>query len=124
MRRLIGSLTLVLMLAACSSGPPAPPPTPPFTPAGVFDVSFDAMGQQMSGTMTIEGTDGAYTGGLTTNLGSLALTDFAVDGMAVTFSGSFGDFALAFSLAYEGEGFAGEMSIAGMGSGAITGVKR
>ena len=124
MKRLIGSLTLVLMLAACSSGPPAPPPPPPFTPAGVFDVSFDAMGQQISGTITIEDVDGAYTGSLSTDLGSLALTDFAVDGMAVTFSGSFADFALAFSLAYEGEGFAGEISIGGMGSGAITGVKR
>ena len=124
MKRLIGSLALVWIATACSSGPPAPPPPPPFTPAGVFDVSFDAMGQQISGTMTIEGTDGAYTGSLTTDLGSLALTDFAVDGMAVTFSGSFADFALGFNLNYESDGFAGEISISGMGSGVITGVKR
>lgn len=124
MKRLIGSLTLVLIGAACSSGPPAPPPLPPFTPAGVFDVSFDAMDQQVSGTMTIEEMDGAYTGSLTTDFGSVTLTDFAVDGMAVTSSGSFADFALAFSLNYEGDGFVGEISIGGMGSGAITGVKR
>jgi hypothetical protein len=74
--------------------------------------------------MTIEGTDGAYTGSLTTDLGSLALTEFAVDGTAVTFSGSLADFGLAFSLNYEGDGFAGEISIGGLGSGAITGVKR
>jgi hypothetical protein len=124
MKRLIGSLALVLMGTACSSGLPAPPPPPPFTPAGVFDVSFDAMGQQVSGTMTIEEMDGPYTGSLTTDFGSVALTDFAVDGMAVTFSGSFADFALAFSLNYEGDGFVGEISIGGMGSGTITGVKR
>jgi len=123
-KRLIGSLTLVLIGAACSSGPSAPPPPPPFTPAGVFDVSFEAMGQQISGTMTIEEMDGAYKGSITTDFGDVALTEFAVDGTAVTFSGSFADFALAFDLNYGGDGFAGEISIGGMGSGAITGVKR
>ena len=124
MKRLTGWLTIVLTVAACSSGPPAPPPPPPFTPAGVFDVSFDAMGQPVSGTMTIEEMDGAYTGSITTDFGTVALTDFAVDGTAVTFSGSFAQFALAFDVNYEGDGFAGEISIGGMGSGAITGVKR
>ena len=124
MKRLIGSLTLVLMAAACSSGPPAPPPPPPFTPAGVFDVSLNAMGQQISGTMTIEELNGAYTGSITSDFGSSALTDFVVDGMAVTFSGSFSQFAIAFDLTYEDDGFAGQISIGGMGSGPITGVKR
>lgn len=112
------------MVAACASGPPEPPPPPPFTPAGVFDVSFAAMGQQMSGTLTIEEIDGGYSGSLETDLGTLSLTDFTVDGTAVTFSGTFSGFALAFALAYEGEGFDGDISIGEMGSGAITGVRR
>jgi hypothetical protein len=82
------------------------------------------MGQQISGTLTIEEMDGAYSGSLATDLATLALTDFTVDGTAVAFSGTFSQFALAFALDYEGEGFAGEVSSGDMGSGSITGVKR
>ena len=121
MKRFATSFTLVLMVAACSLGSPAPPP---FTAAGVFDVSFDAMGTQMEGTMTIEEMDGAYTGSLTTDLGTVALTDFTVDGMAVTFEAVTPAFTLAFALTYEGEGFGGEISIGDLGSGPIAGVKR
>ena len=124
MKRFAMSFTLVLVVAACSSGPPEPPPPPPFTPAGVFDVSFDAMGQQMAGTITIEEMDGAYTGSLVTDLGTVALSEFAVDGMAVTFAGITPQFTLGFTVTYEGEGFAGEISIGELGSGSITGVKR
>ena len=82
------------------------------------------MAQQMYGTITIEEMDGAYTGSLSTDVGMVARSEFTIDATTVTFSETFAEFALAFSLAYEGEGFAGEISIGGMGSGAITGVKR
>lgn len=124
MKRFATTLTLVLMVAACSSGPPEPPPPPPFTAAGVFDVSFDAMGQQMAGTLTIEETDGAYSGSLTTDLGTVVLSAFVVDGMAVTFEGVTPQFTLAFKVNYEGEGFVGEISLGDLGSGSIAGVKR
>ena len=124
MKRVSVSAALAFIAAACSSGPPGPPPPPPFTPAGVFDVSFDAMGQKMYGTMTIEEMDGAHTGSLLTDVGTVALSEFTIDGTTVTFSGTFTEFALAFALAYEGEGFAGEIVIGDLGSGAITGVKR
>ena len=124
MKRFAMSFTLALMMATCSSGPPEPPPPPPFTAAGVFDVSFDAMGQQMSGTITIEEAAGAYSGSLTTDLGTVALSDFMVDGMAVTFEGVTPQFTLAFKVNYEGDGFVGEISIGDLGSGAIAGVKR
>ena len=124
MKRFAMSFTLVLVVAACSSGPPEPPPPPPFTAAGVFDVSFDAMGQQMSGTLTIEETDGAYSGSLTTDLGTVPLSDFVVDGMAVTFTGVSPQFTLGFKVNYEGDGFVGEISIGDLGSGSIAGVKR
>ena len=121
MKRFAVSFTLVLMVAACSSGPPAPPP---FSAAGVFDVSFDAMGQQLEGTLTIEEMDGAYSGSLTTDLGTVALSDFVVDGMAVTFAGVTPQFTLGFKVNYEGDGFLGEISIGDLGSGSIAGVKR
>ena len=124
MKRFATSFTLVLMVAACSSGPPEPPPPPPFTAAGVFDVSFDAMGQQMAGTLTIEEMDGAYSGSLTTDLGTVPLSDFVVDGMAVTFAGVTPQFTLGFKVNYEGDGFVGEISIGDLGSGSIAGVKR
>ena len=124
MKRFAMSATVVLMVAACSSAPPEPPPPPPFTPAGVFDVSVDAMGQQVAGTMTIEEKDGAYTGSLATEIGAVALSESAVDGTAVTFSGVTPQFSFAFTLTYEGEGFSGEISIGDLGSGTITGVKR
>jgi len=82
------------------------------------------MGQQMSGTLTIEAMDGGYSGSFATDFGTLPLTDFTVDGTAVTFSGTFSQFALAFTLAFAGEGFTGDVSMGDMGSGAITGVTR
>jgi hypothetical protein len=124
MKRFATTFTLVLMVAACSSGPPEPPPPPPFTAAGVFDVSFDAMGQQMAGTITIEEMDGAYSGSLTTDLGAVPLSDFMVDGMAVTFQGVTPDITIGFKVNYEGDGFVGEISLGDFGSGAIAGVKR
>ena len=121
MRRLAMSFALVLMVAACSSGPPAPPP---FTPAGVFDVSIDVMGTQMAGSMTIEEMDGAYTGSLETPQGTVALTDFALDGMEVTCTGTAGQFTIELTLTFEGDGFTGAMDLGDIGAGTISGVKR
>ncbi len=124
MKRFAMSFTLVLVVAACSSGPPEPPPPPPFTPAGVFDITIDAMGTEMAGSMTIEGMDGAYTGSLTIDLGTVALTDFAVDGMEVTFAGTTPQFSIEFTLTFEGDGFTGALDLGDIGTGSITGVKR
>ena len=120
MKRLAMSFTLVLMVAACSSGPPAPPP---FTPAGVFDVSFELFGQQIAGTITIEEMDGAYTGNLTIPIATVPLSEFTVDGSTVTFSGVSPQGTFVFTLTYEGEGFVGEIS-SDLGNTPITGVKR
>ncbi|HBD99698.1 MAG TPA: hypothetical protein DC060_16060, partial [Gemmatimonadetes bacterium] len=89
-----------------------------------FDVSFDAMGQQMAGTLTIEEMDGAYSGSLTTDLGTVPLSEFMVDGMAVAFQGVTPDITIGFEVNYEGDGFVGEISLGDFGSGAIAGVKR
>ncbi|MEE2899987.1 MAG: hypothetical protein VX815_16120 [Gemmatimonadota bacterium] len=124
MKRLVMTLALGLMVAACSSGPPEPPPPPPFTPAGSFDVSMNVMGMELAGTMTIEETDGMYSGSLDTPQGPLALTNFAVDGMEVTCVGDAGQFTIAFALTFEGDGFTGAMDLGDIGGGTITGTKR
>ena len=124
MKRLATTLTLGLIIAACSSGPPEPPPPPPFTPAGAFDISMNVMGMELAGTMTIAGAAGAFSGTLETPQGPLALTDFVVDGMEVTCVGDAGQFTIAFALTFEGDGFTGAMDLGDIGGGTITGTKR
>jgi len=122
LKRLLPTLVVASMLAACSSGPPPPPPPPPFTPAGEFNVSIDAMGMMLGGLLIIEGADGAYIGSLATDMVTVELTNFAVNGNEVTFVGSSPDFSLA--IAIDGDEMMGSFEIAGMGEGSISGTRR
>jgi len=124
LKRLLPTLVMASMLAACSSGPPPPPPPPPFTPAGEFNVSIDAMGMMLGGLLIIEGTDGSYAGSLATEMGTVELTNFVVNGNEVTFIGSTPDFSLSFRIAIEGDEMMGGFDIAGMGEGSISGTRR
>lgn len=124
MKRLIPTLVLASLIAACSSGPPPPPPPPPFTPAGEYNVSIDAMGMMMGGLLIIEGTDGDYMGSLATEMGTVDLSGFVVNGHEVTFGGSTPDFSLAFRVMIDGDDLNGGFDIAGMGEGSITGTRR
>jgi hypothetical protein len=111
LKRLLPTLVVASMLAACSSGPPPPPPPPPFTPAGEFNVSIDAMGMMLGGS-------------LATDMVTVELTNFAVNGNEVTFVGSSPDFSLAFHIAIDGDEMMGSFEIAGMGEGSISGTRR
>ncbi|MEK9502466.1 hypothetical protein [Gaopeijia maritima] len=114
---------LALLLAACSGGaPPAPPEPPPLDPTGVYDISVDAQGQMIPGTLSIEGSaEEGYTGSVDSQMGGAPISDITVEGQRVTFSVP--DFGVQGSVVFEGSGFSGNISGA-MGAARIVGTRR
>jgi len=124
MKRLVTALALGLVAAACSQGPPPePPPPPPLNPVGVYNVTIDAQGTQMGGSLTINGEAGAYTGSIETDLGGAPLSEIEVAGQEVTFLIDIPEASLAFTLTFEDDSFTGEFD-GSMGYGTISGTKR
>ena len=111
---------LVLVLAAaCASGPSGPPP---FDPVGTYSYSAGMEGMTMSGTMAIEGTEGAYTGSLQSEMGAVPITSVVVMGQAVTIEGSGPQGPLTLEFVVTDGAFTGTWAMGGMG-GAFTGSK-
>jgi hypothetical protein len=125
-------LAVGIMLAACSQStgggaaePPPPAPEPEvLDPVGVYDWSTSVEGQTVTGSMTISGSPGAYTGSMTSDmLGALPVRNIEVDGMDLSFLMDMPDATVAFLLTFEGDTFSGEWDAEGM-VGFVTGTKR
>ena len=124
MKRLMTVLPLALFLAACSGGPPPEPPAPPpLDPVGVYDCMLDVDGMDFGATLTINGTPGAYTGTVDSEMGPAPVSDVAVDGNEMTFAVDTPDMAVFFVVVFEGDTFTGEFDAGEMG-GFISGKKR
>lgn len=109
-----------LLAAACASGPSGPPP---FDPVGSYLYSAGVEGMMVSGTMTIEGSEGAYTGSLQSDMfPAVPINSVMVTGQAVTIeaSGPQGVLTLEFEVA-EGA-LTGTWTMAGM-TGSFSGSK-
>ena len=89
MRNLLLATTLVLTTMA-GAGWTQPKPTTPFDPAGKWTyATLDEQGAQISGSLTITGKPGAYTGAIMTGEGQeIPVTDVftSANGMVVLFS--------------------------------------
>ena len=94
-----------IMVAACSQSyggaaasrpDPTPPPPPVLDPVGAFDFQTEAMGTSVTGTFTITGSPGSYSGNMTTDMGGFAMSDIAVDGQELTFIGESPDVVVLF----------------------------
>ncbi len=133
MKRPIALLLTALLVAGCSQSstgggaPPRPDPAPPeeavLDPVGTFDYQTEAMGAPISGTFTITGSSGAYTGTMTSDMGAIALRDITVEGQELTAVGDSPDFIVVFVLVFDGDDFTGEWDAEGM-TGFITGSRR
>lgn len=133
MPRLFLTLACTVLVSACSgtAAPPAaaPSPAPPavseptLDPVGVYDFSTDVEGQTVTGTMTITGTPGAYSGSISSDIGGLTLRDITVDGMELSFVGDMPDATVYFVLVFDGDSISGEWDAEGM-VGFISGKKR
>ncbi len=122
-------LAMVLAIAACSQttggavSTPEPEPEPTLDPVGTYDFMTDVEGQTITGTMTITGSPGAYSGSITSDMGAISLRNIVIDGMDLTFVGDSPDFTVAFALTFSGDSFTGEWDAGGL-VGFISGSKR
>ncbi len=133
MKRPVALLAVGLLLAACSqsgggtAAAPRPAPTPPpaaeLDPVGTYDYQTEAMGSTISGSFTISGSPGSYTGNMTSDMGGVSLRDISVDGQELSFVGDSPDFIVIFVLAFDGNSFSGEWDAEGM-TGFVSGNKR
>jgi PBP1b-binding outer membrane lipoprotein LpoB len=125
MKRLMTILPLALVLAACSGvGAPAESPAPPtLDPVGVYDCSLDVDGMALLATLSIEGEPGAYTGMVDSEMGTMPVSNIAVEGNDMTFMVDTPEMAVYFAVTFEGPNFSGDFDAGGMG-GFITGTKR
>lgn len=127
MKRLLTTLPLALILAACSSGgrsaPAQPALPPPLDPTGVYDCLLDVDGMELGATLTISGEEGAYTGSVDSDMGPSPVTDITVDGQEMAFVVDTPEMAVFFVVTFDGPNFSGEFDAGGMG-GFITGTKR
>jgi len=134
MKRSAALLAVGLVLTACSQStsggaaappPPAPEPeTPTLDAVGVYDFTTEVEGQTMTGSITITGSPGAYTGSFTTGMtGTVPLRDIEVDGMDLSFMADIPEATIAFLVTFEGDSFEGEWDAEGM-VGFISGTRR
>ena len=133
MKRSAALLAVGLALTACSQStsggaatppPPAPEPeTPTLDAVGVYDISTSVEGQTMTGSITITGSPGAYTGTISSEFGTVPLRNIEVDGMDLSFLADIPEATVAFLLTFEGDSFEGEWDAEGM-VGFISGTRR
>ena len=125
-------LAVGLALTACSqstgggtaAAPPQPEPTPTLDPTGIYDFETTVEGQPLTGTLTITGSPGAYSGSISSDMmGTVALRSFTVDGMDLMFMADMPDATVSFFLTFEGDSFTGEWDAGGM-TGLMSGTKR
>lgn len=119
-RRRLTTLAVALLLAGCASAPQGPPP---FDPAGTYEYTATVQGMAISGTMTIEGADGAYGGQMLSDISPpIPIDSVVVDGQAVTIGASGPEGPLTIQLTVSGSSVEGTWSMGGM-SGAFSGTK-
>lgn len=108
---------------ASTASMPAPAPAGALNPVGRYEFNTIVNGQPMSGTMTVEGQPGAYTGRLESNVIPQApITGVTVNGqqMVVIVQVPQGDVAITMNM--NGNAFTGNWAIAG-DTGEISGRK-
>lgn len=116
-----------LLLAGCShsTGGTAATPPPPATldPVGTYEYTTSVEGQTMIGTMTITGSPGAYSGTISSDMGTIPMRNISIEGMELSFLGDLPDVTVSFVLLFDGDSFEGEWDAGGM-MGLMSGTKR
>ncbi len=124
MKRMIALVPLVVCAIACSSGPPPPPPgPPPLDPVGTFDCYFDVEGMGIDAVLTITGEEEAYEGSISSEMGTMPVTEIVIDGQAMSFVIDSPDMTVFVAVVFEGADFSGEFDAGGQG-GFVTGKRR
>ena len=130
MKQFALSLASMLLLASCSQSTgtttpaeAAPEMPPTLDPVGVYDYATELEGQPLSGTFTITGEPGAYTGSISSDMGIIPLRNIEVDGLDLSFVGDLPDVTVFFTMTFEGNSFKGEWDAGGM-IGSMSGTKR
>lgn len=125
-KQAIAGRALILLLAgagasaACASAPSGPPP---FNPAGTYSYEASVEGFAVTGTMTIEGTEGSYAGSITNEMmPPVSITSVAVMEQTVTVLAAGPEGGLTIEFVVTGDAIEGSWAMAGLG-GSFTGTK-
>lgn len=119
-RKCFAGAFLAFALVACAGPPPEPPAPPPLDPTGSYAFTAEVEGMVMTGTLTIEGAEGAYTGTLTSDDGTPPISISSVvvvdQSMTIEASGPMGP--LSIEVVVSADGVAdGSWSMGGMSGG-------
>lgn len=119
-RRQFAGTVLALAFAACAGPPPEPPAPPPLDPTGSYAFTAEVEGMTMTGTMTIEGAENAYTGSILADDGSPPVPIHAVAvadrSLTIEGSGPMGPLSIEAVVSEDGV-VAGTWSMGGMSGG-------
>ena len=124
MKRMIALVPLVVFAIACSSGQPTTRPgPPPLDPVGTFDCYFDVEGMGIDAVLTITGEADAYEGSISSEMGTMQVTEIVIDGQAMSFVIDSPEMTVFVAVVFEGADFSGEFDAGGQG-GFVTGKRR
>jgi len=119
-RKYFAGALLALAFAACAGPPPEPPAPPPLDPTGSYAFVAEVEGMTMTGTMTIQGTEGAYTGSVAADDGTppISINGIVVidRSMTIEASGPMGPLAIEVVVSEDGV-VDGTWSMGGMSGG-------
>ncbi len=118
--RHVAILFLASMGSACASAPSGPPP---FDPVGTYEYSAAVEGMTATGSMTIEGSPGAYRGTITSHMfPTLRIRSVTVTEQVVTIAASGPEGPLTLEFTMTDGTFDGSWTLADM-SGRFSGTK-
>lgn len=105
-RKYFAGAILAFGLATCAGPPPEPPAPPPLDPTGSYSFTAEAEGMTITGTMTIQGAEGAYTGSIAADDGTPPIFIDAVGvvdrSMTIEASGPMGPLAIEVVVSEDG----------------------
>jgi hypothetical protein len=125
-------IAALAVAAACAGNEPAPVAPPPPPPAAVVPANVDPVGnyefvttvegQEVTGTMSVTGTPGAYSGKILTSMfPEMPVHGATVAGQSMIVKTSTPDGEILLHFKFEGDGFIGHWEFNGQPGGNFTG---
>jgi hypothetical protein len=124
-------IAALMVAAACSGNEPAPTVAPPppaavvpanVDPVGSYEFVTTVEGQEVTGTMTVTGTPGAYTGKILTSMfPEMPVHGATVAGQSMIVKTSTPDGEILLHFKFEGNAFTGHWEFNGQPGGNFTG---
>ena len=131
--RIFGILPVVLVMTACATprevavttqATPQPAAVKALDPVGSYEIVTVVDGQNVTGTISITGTPGAYKGKILTNMfPEIPIHAAVVEGQGMIVRANMPDGELILNMRFTGPAFVGRWDLGGIQGGDISGKK-